>query len=255
MGKKVAVGGEGCGLICGFALVGLRLTCGEGCFQPEGLDAMTAQADAGLFLSFEGLEASGKSTQIGILAEGLRKEGRRVVLLREPGGTPVGERIRHLLQHDEAGADMCAEAEALLFCASRAQLVRRVILPALALGSVVLCDRFSDSTTAYQGAARRLDGEMVRRLNEFATGGLKPHRTFLLDLPAEEAVARLAQRAGKADRLEREDLAFHQAVREAYLAIAGREPERVTVLDGREPRERLHDRIRQILKESYGLFA
>lgn len=217
---------------------------------------MSKERTGGLFISFEGLEASGKSTQITLLADALRQAGGREILtLREPGGTAAGERIRNLLQHEDEGSDLCPEAETLLFCASRAQLVRQCIVPALERGAVVISDRFADSTTAYQGAARRLSGEVVAALNRFATGGLLPHITFLMDLPAEAALARLAGRGEAVDRMEREALPFHRAVREAYLEIARREPERVVVLDALEKPQAVQSRIRENLKERYGLFA
>src|SRR5207247_9471464 len=134
----------------------------------------------GLFISFEGTEGSGKSTQIQLLAERLRAAGRIVRVLREPGGTPIGEEVRHILKHSEQSHAMTAEAELLLMNASRAQLVREVIRPALAAGDLVLCDRFYDSTTAYQGHGRRLDLAMVKAVIDFALGNTRPDLTLLL---------------------------------------------------------------------------
>jgi dTMP kinase len=180
--------------------------------------------------------------------------GHEVVRLREPGGTPAGERIRHLLQHDEAGHNLFAEAEVLLFAASRAQLVREIIAPALARGAVVLSDRFLDSTTVYQGVARRLDPAEVAMLNRFAVGGVLPRRTFLLDVPVEVAHTRLQAR-GQADRFEREPAAFHEAVRQGYLELARAETERMQVLSGQRPPAEIHQQILHSLQQHYGLFA
>src|SRR5262249_41831877 len=137
---------------------------------------------SGLFISFEGTEGSGKSTQIALLAERLRALQRLVRVLREPGGTPIGEEVRHTLKHSEANDAMTAEAELLLMNASRAQLVREVIRPALAAGEIILCDRFYDSTTAYQGFGRRLDSRLVRSLIDFAVDDVRPKLTLLLDI-------------------------------------------------------------------------
>src|ERR1041385_4410800 len=137
----------------------------------------------GLFITFEGTEGSGKSTQVALLAERLRASHRTVITLREPGGTPIGEEIRHTLKHSEANAAMTSEAELLLMNASRAQLVREVIRPALARGEIILCDRFYDSTTAYQGYGRQLDLTMVRAIIGAAVGDTRPQLTFLLHVP------------------------------------------------------------------------
>ena len=144
----------------------------------------------GLFISFEGTEGSGKSTQVSLLAERLRRLGRVVRTLREPGGTPIGEEIRHTLKHSSHNEAMKPETELLMMNASRAQLVRQVIRPALAAGELVLCDRFYDSTTAYQGHGRGLDAGFVRAVIEFAVGSTRPHLTLLLDLPLALSEAR-----------------------------------------------------------------
>lgn len=188
----------------------------------------------GVFISFEGSEGCGKTTQIRRLAQRLEEGGRHVVLTREPGGTEIGEEIRHLLQFSKAGHAMCAETELLLFAASRAQLVREVIEPALARGATVIADRFLDSTTVYQGIARRLDGDAVRWANEFAVGARKPDLTFVLDLDCEQARRRLLQRLlplEEPDRMERQPPEFFRAVRDGYLALAAREPARIRVID------------------------
>ncbi len=187
----------------------------------------------GRFITFEGTEACGKSTQIARLRDALQAAGREVLLTREPGGTGVGERVRELLQHAPEGEGMEPEAELLLFAASRAQLVREVVGPALARGTWVLADRFLDSTTVYQGAARGLDRGAVDAINTFAVGGLLPDRTFLLDLEITESRRRLGLRDGEGggDRMEREPDAFFERVRAGYLDLAEAEPDRIRVLD------------------------
>ena len=188
-------------------------------------------ASKGLFISFEGSEGCGKSTQIERLATRFRDSGREVVTLREPGGCPLGEKIRDLLKFDPAGDGMNAEAELLLFVASRAQLVREVIRPALDRGAIVLCDRFLDSTTVYQGVARAIPPDTVASVNAFATGGTLPQVTFLLDLDAAEGRRRAASRKGPADRMEQERAEFYEAVRRGYLELAVAESDRITVID------------------------
>jgi dTMP kinase len=185
------------------------------------------------FITFEGGEAAGKSTQIERLAQRLTESGQRVLLTREPGGTPLGESIRHLLKHAPEGEGMHPKTELLLFLASRAELVRKVIIPALAEGTWVLCDRFLDSTTVYQGAGRRLPGEIVERLNAFAIGTCLPGLTLVLDLDAEEARRRLKARVAPAvsfDRMEAEPADFYERVRQGYREIAGHHPERVKII-------------------------
>jgi dTMP kinase len=182
------------------------------------------------FVTFEGVEGSGKSTQLRRLSAHLasRKIPHRVT--REPGGTPLADGIRALLLSPREEA-VFPETELLLYEAARAQHVRGVILPALAAGTAVLCDRFCDATTAYQGHSRGLDDEMVERLNRFASGGLAPDLTLLFDLPAEAGFARIRGRGGSADRIERESLAFHRAVRDGYLRLLEREPTRIVRID------------------------
>lgn len=187
----------------------------------------------GVFITFEGSEGCGKTTQIHRLASRLRNEGHQVLLTREPGGTPLGETIRNLLKYAEEGRDMTPEAELLLFTASRAQLMRKVIEPALAAGSWVIADRFMDSTTVYQGVARRLDHEAVRFINEFAVGERRPDLTILLDVETEEARKRLLRRPrplGTPDRMEQLPPEFYEAVRQGYLMLARDEPERFRVI-------------------------
>ncbi len=192
---------------------------------------------SGLFITFEGSEGCGKSTQIRLLAGALTRRGSEPLLLREPGGTAAGEHIRNLLQHAPEGSALVAEAELLLFAASRAQLVREVIRPALEAGRTVLCDRFLDSTTVYQGVARRIPPEAAALINRFAVGSCLPDITFLIDLDRTAARARLAARGGPADRIEGESETFFEDVRRGYLELAAREPARIRVIDGSAPPE------------------
>ncbi|MBL9166137.1 MAG: dTMP kinase [Verrucomicrobiales bacterium] len=191
--------------------------------------------DSGLFITFEGTEGGGKSTQIQLLEQRLRACGRRVRLLREPGGTPIGEEIRHTLKHSENNRAMTPEAELLLMNASRAQLVREVIRPALDAGEVVLCDRFFDSTVAYQGYGRGLDLAQVRAIIDFAVGTTRPHLTLLLAVPVEVSERRRAARLGTApgvrDRFEEEDREFFSKVEAGFRLQAEREPSRIRVID------------------------
>lgn len=201
----------------------------------------------GFFITFEGSEGCGKSTQISRLAETLRLSGREPLLIREPGGTPAGESIRHLLQHAPEGENLVPEAELLLFAASRAQLVREKILPALEAGRIVISDRFLDSTTVYQGVARRIPAMDTARINAFAVGDCLPDVTFVLDLDRETSLARM--RAGKRqlDRIERESELFFAAVREGYLALAEKNPERVVLLNAAGSVESLTNEIQSHL--------
>jgi dTMP kinase len=192
----------------------------------------------GLFITFEGTEGCGKSTQIKLLAEHLRGIGHRVRLLREPGGTPIGEEIRHTLKHGEHNHAMTAEAELLLMNASRAQIVREVIRPALADGEMVLCDRFYDSTTAYQGYGRQLDLEKVKSVIDFAIGETKPNLTLFLHVSAEVSAERLRSRQStlplelQRDRFEEADRKFFERVAHGYGVIAAGEPQRVKFING-----------------------
>ena len=204
-------------------------------------------AQAGLFISFEGSEGCGKSTQIRRLAEFLLSLEREVVVLREPGATSIGESIRNLLQYDASASAMTPEAELLLFAASRAQLVREIIRPALARRAVVLCDRFLDSTTVYQGVARALDSGDVSRINDFAVGGTIPDLTLLLDLDASEGRRRAATRKGPADRMEQEGESFYEDVRQGYLKLATEHPGRFAVIDGSLDEENVESAIRRVV--------
>ena len=205
-----------------------------------------------VLLSFEGLDGSGKSTQIRMLAGLLRTYGRPVRVVREPGGTALSERVRALLL--DPALHIEPTAELLLFSAARAQLVAAEIRPALAAGDIVLADRFFDSTTAYQGGGRGVAGvDWLRAFHPFVTGGLAPRRTYLLDVPAEVAAARRNARAGAADRMEASGEAFFARVREAYLALAEEEPVRFRVLDGTLAPDALHDQIVEDLRKLGGL--
>lgn len=203
---------------------------------------------AGLFITFEGGEGSGKTSQLTALLTHLRATGRDAAETRDPGGTPIGKQIRNLLL-DPASGGMAAVTELFLYEASRAQLVHEVIRPALAAERIVLCDRFTDSTVAYQGYGRGLDLDLIARLNALATDGLRPDLTFLLDLAPEAGLARAAQRvtprAEQHDRIEGEVLGFHQRVRAGYRAIAAAEPGRVILLDAACGMAEIEDLIRR----------
>ena len=187
-----------------------------------------------LFITFEGPDGSGKTTQIELLAERLRHLGHNVLITREPGGTSIGNQTRTVV-HDVKNVEMTGETEFLLYSASRAQLVRQEIEPHLERGGTVLCDRFADSSMAYQGYGRELDLEMIRCITQFATGGLVPDLTIYLDLPVEEGLRRkqsahVAQ-AGEWNRLDQQTIDFHRRVRHGYLKMAQAEPNRWLVVD------------------------
>ena len=202
----------------------------------------------GAFITFEGGEGSGKSTQIARLAETLRGAGAEVVVTREPGGTAIGDRVRALVL-DVAHTGMAPRTELLLYEASRAQLVAEVVTPALERGAIVVCDRFADSSTAYQAFGRGLPLAEVLALNTLATGGLLPDLTLLLDLDPAEGLARATGAAG-ADRLESEELAFHERVRAGFLALAGAEPARVHVVDAADEPDAVAGRIAAALRDA-----
>lgn len=210
----------------------------------------------GVFITFEGNEGSGKSTQIKLTAEWVKQRGREVITLREPGGTPAGEEIRHLLKHSEANRDLTSEAELLLMNASRAQLVREVIRPALAAGKVVLCDRFYDSTTVYQGYGRQLDLESVKAVIDFAVGDCRPDLTLLLKVPVniseQRRAARAAEQGGPRDRFEEAERSFFERVDEGYAAIAAAEPERLKTIDATAEIDPVQAEIRALLKHLVG---
>jgi len=207
-----------------------------------------------LFITFEGGEGCGKSVQAKALYKRLSKLAIPALPTHEPGGTPFGKKIARWLKWAQ-GTDISPLTELLLFNASRAQLIDEVILPNLAQGKIVICDRFADSTTAYQGYGRGLDLAIVTTTNNAATQGLKPNLTVLLDIPAEAGLAR-KRRAQKQDRFEQEEIAFHQRVREGYLKLAVREPERWLVIDASKNKEEIAQiiwqRVRQLLPSRGG---
>lgn len=202
----------------------------------------------GLLITFEGTEGAGKSTQIQLLSKKLGEIGRKVVTLREPGGTPIGEEIRHLLKHSKAAAKMCPEAELLLMNASRAQLVREIIQPALDRGDIVVCDRFFDSTVVYQGFGRGLDQALIERINEFAVCGTRPDLTLLLRIPLEMSESRRATRQPLnpepvEDRFENSDRAFFERVEKGYDALAATGGARVRTIDATQSVEAVAEEI------------
>lgn len=200
-----------------------------------------------LFVTFEGPDGSGKTTQARLLAEFLRERGYAVELTREPGGTEIGEQIRQVLLSTRNRA-MRDETEVLLFSAARAQIVAELIRPALAAGKIVLCDRYYDSTLAYQGYGLGLDLDALRAITRFATGGLAPQLTFYVDVPAEVGLAR--RQRGKTNRLDQKDVAYHTRVRNGYLELARAEPTRFVIIDGTRAIEYVQQDIRaRMMKE------
>jgi len=202
----------------------------------------------GLFIVFEGTEGSGKSTQSRALKRRLLEAGYPVILTYEPGGTKLGRRVRHWLKWDKSFAPQTELFELFLFLAARAEIVAGVILPALEKGTVVICDRYADSTAAYQGYGRGVDLSLIKTLNNVATGGLSPDLVVLLDVDAEKGIGR---KGVKRDRFEQEELAFHRKVHRGYLEIAADEPERWLVVDALLPRKKIQEliweRVEQLL--------
>ena len=207
------------------------------------------------FITFEGSEGSGKSTQAKRLAARLQRCGVPSILTREPGGTPIGETIRELLQFAPHNSTMTAEAELLLFEASRSQLVREVIKPALGRGMCVIADRFFDSTTVYQGAARKLDREIIERVNAFVVGDCVPDITFVLDVNAATAESRMQREARKADRMEQQPAEFYERVREGYRQLAKHEPKRIVMIDGSGDVDKIEEQIWKTLCSRFSLLA
>ena len=208
----------------------------------------------GKFITFEGPEGAGKSTQLRLLAEELRSRGFEVVTTREPGGTPLAELLRNILKTHQGTETLHPETEFLLMEAARSQHAREVILPALERGAVVLCDRFYDSTTAYQGAARNIDTSLIAELNIFAAAFRKPDLTLILDLDIESGFRRAGKRqetAGEYDRFEAENRSFHSRVREGFHAIAAKEPQRVRIIDAEGTPEEVAARIRSAADELF----
>ncbi len=202
----------------------------------------------GTFISFEGIDGSGKSTQLRLLANFLRANGCDPLLTREPGGTPVGNRLRAALLDAQEQVDPLTEL--LVFAADRAQHVRRVLRPAIEQGVVVFSDRYADATAAYQGAGRGFSRELITEIIELATEGLKPDLTVLFDLSVSESVMRTRRRSNgkqRGDRLDSETDDFHTRVREAYLELARREPERVKIVESSRSVEETHERVKEIV--------
>ncbi len=212
----------------------------------------------GAFITFEGSEGCGKSTQVLRLVARLEQAGVRTLITREPGGTAIGEKIRDLLQFAPESFAMTPEAELLLFEASRAQLVRETIAPALEQGTVVISDRFFDSTTVYQGVARKLSSEMVRTLNAFAIGTARPDVTFILDVDVETARQRMLRRVrpvGAKDRMEQEPIEFYEHVCQGYRELAKAEPDRVLIVDGAPSPDVIEREIWNLLANRIPTFA
>lgn len=210
----------------------------------------------GRFITFEGIEGCGKTTQVALAAAYLEGRSIACTATAEPGGTTLGARIRELLLQPVDNV-MCAETEVLLFAADRAQHTRNVILPARARGRVVLCDRFTDATLAYQGFGRGLDMEFLRTLNRFSGAGLRPDVTILFDLPVEEGLRRVAARGravpgGGEDRIEGEKVVFHERIRQGYLQLAREEADRFRVIDAAAPIDRIHHEVRRHLDLLFG---
>ncbi len=207
----------------------------------------------GFFITVEGTEGAGKTTQILRMKKHIEAGGRTCLLTREPGGTPLAEELRRIVKHADAGETLFPESELMLIAAARCQHVREVIRPALLRGEVVLCDRFGDSTAAYQGAGRGLPAPLVKAVCDAAAGDCVPDLTVLLDLPPETGLRRAgarAETAGSRDRFEAERLAFHARVRGEFLAIAGREPRRVRVVPADRTPDEVFNVIRELLEDA-----
>lgn len=199
----------------------------------------------GIFISLEGVEGAGKSTQARLLADYISGLGYPVIQTHEPGGTPIAEQIRAIILNPQ-NTEMASLTELFLYLASRAQHVNELILPALSEGKIVVCDRFSEATIVYQGYARGIDINLLKQLNGIATDGLKPDITFVLDLDASIGFSRKA--GSNLDRLERENSEFHNKVREGYLKIAEKEPERIKVINAQDSLENIHNQIRRYVE-------
>jgi len=224
----------------------------EFCCQGAGRELLPAPSKGdltlSLFVTFEGPEGGGKTTQLHILAEYLRQQGHDILITREPGGTAIGDRVRAILL-DPAHTEMRPSSEFLLFSAARAQHVEQIILPHLARGGIVLCDRFSDASLAYQGYGHRLDLDTLQIVTRFATGGLVPDLTLLLDIPVKVGLQRKAKGEGDAwNRMEQKEIAYHQRVREGYLTMAAQAPERWLILDATDTFDAVQAAIRQVVQ-------
>lgn len=203
---------------------------------------------SGTFITFEGIDGSGKSTQLRLLAHFLKQAGCEVLLTREPGGTPLGNRLRAALL--DAHEEVDPLTELLVFAADRAQHVRRVLRPALAMGQVVFSDRYADATTAYQGAGRGFSPELISEIIQLATEGLKPDLTVLFDLSVDDSTTRTRRRTNgtqRGDRLDSENSEFHNRVREAYLRLAEAEPDRIKIIETNQPFELTHQSVKEIV--------
>lgn len=216
------------------------------------------EAQKGYFITFEGAEGCGKSTQIQLLGEALKKAGKEVVVSRSPGGTPVAEKIRKLLKEPTAGEDLEPETELLLFGACHSQMTANLIKPVLDKGGILLSDRFYDSTIAYQGYARNLGVESVKWINSYACRSLKPDLTILLDMDPQEGISRAKERAGNAenlaaDRFDSEKLSFHHSVRNAFLRLAEEEPQRFAVISAAGTIGEVHNSIREAIHARLGI--
>ena len=203
----------------------------------------------GKFITFEGPDGAGKTTQVRRLAAYLQSRGYQVLTTREPGGTEIAEKIRAILL-DPQNQKITHRTEALLYAASRAQHVEELIMPALAAGKIVICDRYTDSTIAYQGYGRHQDLDFLHQLNEMAAQGLQPDLTILLDLPPEIGMERIHdQRCGAADRLEQQSLVFHRQVREGFLSLAARYPHRIKVIPADQTADGVFDQMQRLVDE------
>lgn len=196
-----------------------------------------------MFITFEGSEGSGKSTQINMLAAYLRQQGYEVLVTREPGGTHIGEQVRQCL-HDVKNKEMTGAAEVLLYSASRSQLVREVIVPALENGVIVISDRYADSTMAYQGYGRQLDLDALGIITHFATGGLKPDLTILFDIDVEEGLSRRSVGGEEMNRMDLQEVAFYKRVRNGYMELVKQEPERWVIVDAGRPPDEIQNDVR-----------
>lgn len=220
-------------------------------------NSFKTNSDRAAFITLEGPEGAGKSTQAAMLKDLIEASGRKCILTREPGGTAIGEEIRKIVKFHAGQNPMSIETETLLFEAARAQLAKELIIPSIEKGIFVVCDRFADSTTVYQGMARKLGEQQVRKLNEFACCGIVPDITFLLDIDPEKGFRRITKRKSEhnaKDRFEEEAFAFHRAVRDGFLKLAAREPDRIKIINADQPPEKIHEKIKELLNEAFGTF-
>lgn len=209
---------------------------------------------SGTFICFEGSEGCGKSTQINLLYNELIKEGWDCIITREPGGTEIGEYLRGLLKNESLNNSISYKTEALLIQAARAQHTDELIRPSLEAGKIVLCDRFSDSSIAYQGFGRNLGENTINYFNEFSTSGIYPDINFILDIPVEEGLKRVTNRLNsKNDRFEIENLEFHKTIRNSFLYLANKSPEKYKILDATQTIEKLKNEIKSVISNEFGI--